>query len=243
MADTALTIIQDALMELGVLGAEESASSFEADAALRKLNNLIEAWNIEGLMTYGSTPYLLPLVANKSTYTIGTGGDLNIARPSSIQSAFVRDNTLTAANVYDYPLYLYSNEEWQDVPIKGLTANFPFGGVWFDDGYPLITAHVLPVPSSSQYSLVIWISPDLSNFSINTVISLAPAYKRALTYDLAQELCFSYGPEAIQRAQAMAYRARDAKAVIKAKNLQVNELGIDPRLGTRRFNFLTGGSV
>jgi len=52
MADTALTIITDSLLDIGVLADEEVPTASQAAGALRKLNNLIDSWNIESLIEF-----------------------------------------------------------------------------------------------------------------------------------------------------------------------------------------------
>lgn len=237
MADTALTLITDALLDLGVLADEETPSASQAQGGLRKLNNLLDSWNIENLMVYGAQSYTIPLVSGQASYTIGTGGNLNIPRPTSIQSAYVRDLTLPVAQRLDYPLYMYTNQEWSDVAFKGQTASWPNWGVWFDDSYPLINAYVNPVPNTSQYGLVIWIAGDLANLDLNDVISLAPGYKRAIVANLAIEMAPSYQ---VEPSAAIVEIARQSKSLIKSKNFQLNELQIDPRLTGAVFDYRTG---
>ena len=221
MADTAFTIITDALLDIGVLADEEVPTASQAAGALRKLNNMIDSWNIDGLLVYGATQYVVPLVANQQVYTIGVGGNLNVARPANITAAYIRDTYLTPANRVDTPLYMFNDTEWANLPMKGMTGTYPNYGVWFDEGFPLIKAYVSPIPTGSQYSLVFWASTNLNNLLLNDVISLAPGYKRAITSNLCLELEGSYGvqtPPSIQRI------AQSSKASLKRKNLQINEL-------------------
>lgn len=237
MADTALTIITDALLDIGVLSDEATPTASEAAGALRKLNNMIDAWNIENLMVYGSTQHILPLVADKGIYTIGVGGDLNIARPNNITSAYVRDTSQPASNQLDWPLTIYNNQDWADVAFKGLTSSWPNWGVWFDQTFPLIKAYLNPIPNSSQYSLVFWDSGILGNLLLNDLITLAPGYKRALTANLCIELAPSYG---VQVSETIARVAMESKADIKIKNFQLNTLSVDPLLAGGSFNIRTG---
>lgn len=83
MPTTARILISASLFDLGVIGDGESLTASQADQGLRRLNNLVSGWQ-----TYpGTIPaierMIFPLVANKQTYTIGLGGDLNVPRPTA----------------------------------------------------------------------------------------------------------------------------------------------------------------
>ena len=220
MADTALTIITDALLDLGVLADEEVPTASMAAGALRKLNNMIDSWNIESLMVYGANQYVLPFISNKGSYTIGPLGDFNIPRPALIESAFIRDMIAPAENRLDQQLYIYTDQEWQQQPFKGQITTYPFG-VWFDYGFPYVTAYVNPIPNTGQYSLVIWTTGLINNLELADVISLAPGYKRALTANLCIELAASYQ---VEIPQTIATIARESKKWLKIQNIQVNEM-------------------
>ena len=73
MADTALTLITDTLLDMGVLANQAQPTAFQTQQALRKLNNLLESWSIEGLLVFGVTGNVLPLVAGKQVYSLGPG--------------------------------------------------------------------------------------------------------------------------------------------------------------------------
>lgn len=225
MADTALTLITDALIDIGVLADEEVPTAAQAQSALRKLNNMIDSWNIENLAVYGSTQHILNLQANKGIYTIGEGGDLNIPRPNNITSASARDLTQPPTSQIDYPLYLMNDMEYQNIILKGLTSPWPNMAIWFNKKYPLIEAYVYPVPVSDNFGISIWDSGILNSLTLHQEVNLAPGYKRALTANLCKELAPSYG---VQVPEGVAQVAISSKADIKVKNLQLNELSTAP---------------
>lgn len=238
MADTALTIITDALMDIGVLADEEVPTASQASSALRKLNNMIDSWNIENLAIYGATEYVLPMVAGQGKYTIGEGGDLNVPRPNNITSAAARDLTLPPESQVDYPLYIMSDLEYQSIVLKGLQSPWPNMAIWFNKTYPLIEAYVYPVPTGSNFGVSMWDSGILNNFTLHQVVNLAPGYKRSITANLCLELAGGYGVSVPDTVQTIAVQS---KADIKTKNLQVNELSPTGR-GNGRYNIFTDGA-
>lgn len=232
MAYTTLNLITDVLLDMGVIADQETPTSAQSVGALGKLNDLIESWNLDPQKLYGSTQYILPFVANQATYTIGIGGDLNVARPDDISSAFVRSTSQVASQQQDIPLKMLTDQEWQDITVKGMTGTFPFA-VWFNMTYPLITAYVTPIPTGSNYSLVFWDGNANATLALNTVLSLAPGYKRALKYGLFIELAPSYQ---IEVPSAITTLAATSKMTIDRHNLQINELETD---GILRYNILS----
>lgn len=238
MADTALTIITDAMMDIGVLADGEAPTASQAAGALRKLNNMIESWNIDELMLYGHTSHVMPFVANQSVYTVGTGGSINIDRPDYIEGAYIRDTTLPAANVQDIPLYIYNDQEWDDVAFKSMNSAYPNYGIYIYYDFPLIKLYPLPVPNSSQYQLVIWVKGQITSFSTLTQqVQLPSGYKRALTSNLCIEIAPSYSlgvPDDIRMI------ARNSKDDLRVKNFQLSELVLDPRICSRYFDIKTG---
>jgi len=236
MADTALDLIVDALLDLGVLADEETPTASQAAGALRKLNNMIDAWNIENLMVYGSQQYIFPLTANQGVYSIGPTGTLNIPRPAQIQSAFIRDVNASAPYRADIPLYIYNDQEWQDVTFKGQTESYPLG-IWFNNTSPLIYAYLNPVPSTTQYSVVFWAAGQLANLNLTDVINFAPGYKRALSSNLAIELAASYQ---VEPPGSVVSIAQKSKSWLQVNNLQINEMNLPVGLDHPWFDIRTG---
>jgi hypothetical protein len=221
MTDTARDIISEALLDLGVLAEGEQPTAIQAAGALKKLNGMLELWSLDNLLIYGMTRNQLSLVGGQGTYTIGTGGNLNIPRPNQILSAYVYDTTLPLTQRADYPLRIYNNQEWADQTFKDWQANFPIFGIYFDDKYPLITAYVNQVPTSSQYAIAIYTSDILSNLTIDQVLSFPAGYRTLIVSNLAIELSGSYQVEVPQSVQLAATKSM---RLIGNKNVQINEL-------------------
>lgn len=220
MAYTALNLITDVLLDMGVLADQETPTAAQSAGALVKINDLIESWNLDPRRIYGVNERILPMVASKRVYTIGPGGDLDIIRPNIITEAFIRNTSYSLPNQQDMPMAVLTDKEWANIPNKYVTGTFPYA-VWFDNTYPLMTAHVTPVPTVGTYSLIFWDS-DISTLpALNTVLSLPPGYKRALKYALYIELAPSYQIEIPQSVSAL---AASSKQSVDRNNMQINEL-------------------
>lgn len=223
MADTALDIITDSLLDLGVLADGETPSASQAQGGLRKLNNMLDAWNIENLMVYGSIQNVFALTAGVGVYTLGSGGAFNVNWPVNITSAYMRNTALPVTQTLDLPLWMYTDSEWQDEPLKQQTDTLP-RGIYIDKTYPLQTVYLTPIPTTSQYSLVLWNNGMITTLALNDVFMFPPGYKRAITANLCIELAPGY--EA-QVSQATASIANSSKYDIRAFNLQMNTLMLE----------------
>ena len=84
-------LLQDALIEIGVLAPSDAMQPEDAAYALRLFNRLLAKWNSENLMVYTVNRQVFNLVAGQQVYTLGTGGDFNVPRPVRIQMASVPD--------------------------------------------------------------------------------------------------------------------------------------------------------
>jgi len=232
MAYTALNLITDVLLDMGVIADQQTPTSSQSVGALVKLNDLIESWNLDPQKLYGATQSIIPFVANQAVYTIGSGGDLNIARPNQINQAFVRSTSQAPSQQQDLPITILTDQQWADIPVKGMIGTFPYA-VWFNMTNPLIEAYVTPIPTGSNYSLVIWDNNDNATLSLNTVLVLPPGYKRALKYGLFIELAPSYQ---IQVPAEISTLAATSKMSIDRQNLQINTLETSDAI---RYNILS----
>jgi len=92
------TIIQDALMEIGVLAAEETAKAHHTKRGRRILNMMVKAWQgspnvfTSGLKMWARERASLTLTAKISFSLKASGGDLDIDPPVAILSALLRDS-------------------------------------------------------------------------------------------------------------------------------------------------------
>jgi len=219
--DTARDIITESLLDLGVLADGETPTAIQAAGALKKLNGMLELWSLDNLLVYGMTENVLPLVSNQGIYTIGAGGDLDIPRPNNIIAVAIRDMSQPLNSRFDFPIRIYNNEEWAEVTLKGMTALWPAYGVYFDYQFPYINAYTNPIPSSSQYSLVIYTSGILSNLTLDQVLQFPPGYRTLIVSNLSIELSGTYQVEVPASVQLAATKSQK---LISNKNIQINEL-------------------
>lgn len=226
---TARTLIRKAMQVGGILFKTETPSSDEANDALRSLNQLVALLSNENLMIYSRQQEIFPLTGGKAAYTIGPGGDFNTQRPLKIASAFVRIGNI------DYPLYPYRDTSYdENTALKSLMA-LPSQRYVYDNGYPLATMTLYPVPTSN-WNIYIRTEKELSQFTLDDDIELPPGWEFFLTYELATMLQPEYGQPVNQDLKLLANQARSMIEMAVAKNRTMDAQPI----GAEQFNIYTG---
>ena len=226
MADTTYDLLVEALTDLGVLADGEIPSASQAQGGLSKLNSMLDAWNLDSLMVYGSTGFVFPPVPGQATYTIGAGGNFTIPRSAKLSAIYLRTTDMPASNQLDTPVWYSTNAQWQSVPLKGMTGSIPVMA-WVNETYPLASVTLTPVPDSTQYKIVIWADGVLGPLGLYDLVALPPGYREAIVANLAIRMAPGYQAEV---SPITAQIASNGKDMIRANNLQVNVLQIDPRL-------------
>lgn len=222
MATTVRTIVEDALGELNVLALGESASGADAAAGLRALNNLIDQWAAEKLQIYGIVRTTWTMVASTQTYTVGTGGDVNIARPQYIEHVNFQDTS--PSKDQEYQLSHLTEDAWSRVPIKTLTSPFPTSW-YYDSAYPLGNLSFWPIPTSATLEGVIYAATAVTEFAaLGTSVALPPGYRRMFVKNLALDLAASYGRE---MTASMMRDAEETVSVVKRNNKRTMDMSID----------------
>lgn len=197
MTTSALDIITGAAKLLGVVFKSEVLPADEANDGLILLNDMLDTWSNDDVSTISYTLENFS-ITGASSYTIGSGGTFNTSRPINIISAVIRLSSV------DYPLQIITQEEYQtEISIKSLTSQIP-QYLTYDNGYPLGTIKMFPVPTSGS-TLYLQSNKPLSNLSaLATVVDLPPGWKRALKYNLALDMAPQYGVEAPAEVQRIA---------------------------------------
>lgn len=227
-------IITLALKEAGVLGVGQSPLAEDINDAFLLLNGMIAQWQRRRPMVYHLVD-VSKQATGAGSYTIGSGGDFNTARPAAINSAFVRQTNGSAT--VDYPLaVLSSREDYNDIVSKSVQS-LPMA-VYYDASYPLGTLYFWPVPTS-LYQLHVTVYESLPKFTnLASQLSLPPEYFEALHYNLACRLRPAYQ---LPPDPTLVQLAKSALDTVKMANTQVPHLKMPAGLmGTGRFNIYAG---
>lgn len=219
---TVRDVVTGSLQEIGVIAAGETASDADAAIGLRALNDLVDQYAAERLQIYALVRTTWTIAASTQTYTIGPGGDVDIARPMYIDH--VNFQNTSPSKPLEYQLNRLTEDAWSRVPIKTLTSPFPTS--WYPSrAYPLDVLSFWPVPTSSSLEGVIYAPTAVAEFSaLSMAVALPPGYRRMLIKNLAADLCPSFERQATPMLIA---QAADAKSTVKRSNKRLMDMNID----------------
>jgi hypothetical protein len=187
---------------------------------------LIGSWSDDNLMIPHRVNEVLPIPSQASSYSIGTGGDFNTARPLTIESAYIRQDGI------DYPLDIVPLEQYNRIANKSIQTRPDW--LFYENSYPLGKIYFDFQPDTTM-SLGLSSLKELTQLTnLSTSISLPKSYERALKFNLAIELCGEYGKEP---RMSVVNGATESKAAIERRNNahRVPQLTVERALVRTRY--------
>lgn len=217
-----------------LLAGMDTPTADDLNTALLRLNDLIDAWKIEGLLvnTFARTTWTL---TTATSYTVGSSGTIAIDRPSNaaLLRFALQDNSLSPA--YERPLANYTEQSYRAIGQKSLTATYP-NGFYYNPTTPTGTLTPWPVPSGSNLSGVVYAPAPASEVALTDTLLLPQGYRRFYRDNLAVELATDFDVEV---SQLLMKSAEDSKASVKRANVRMvyltseaAALGGPSRMGT-----------
>jgi hypothetical protein len=152
-------------------------------------------------------------------------------RPLQIESGFVRVTTNSNGSpIYngglDYPLSIFSIEEYESIGLKALNGPWP-KGIYYQPSEPLGTIFVWPNPAQGEMHLFAY--TILQQFtSLYDSVSLPQGYNMAMRWCLAERLLPMYGKTNPTTVQLISAYAGQAKATIKRTNMRPPQISRYP---------------
>lgn len=224
---TALDLIKSSLRLCGVLATRENPSANEAQDALMILNQMIDSWNSESLMIYTIQRNVFDIVSGQQTYTLGNGGNFDMARPAKIQS-YTIISLQNPSQPLELPLDVYTDVAWANVPVKNVPSSLPTA-VYDDGSFPFRNLSYWAVPNVGSLQAGIYSWQAINRFlDLSTAYSFPPAYLKALRYSLAVDLCQEFLGK--DPAPSIIQQANESRAKIKSLNSPLIGLRCDPAI-------------
>jgi hypothetical protein len=247
MADVALSLIQNALSEIGVYTPGEALSNADAQFALGKLNRMLDEWNSQELFIYARTFPNAPLITGFAAQplTIGPTGSFMVVpqRPEKIIAANIfLNNTPTLVK---YPLTIRDADWWAAQRVPQITTAVPTD-LYYEPAWPNGQMFIWPVPTVAwPLELELWsILTQIPNLTFS--ISLPPAYANALTLGLAVDCAAAFRKNP---APSLALRAQQSWSALQNMNSRPPLMGTSdsglPKATRNRptFNYHSGQST
>lgn len=231
---TVQELISGALMDMGVLGQGQTAGGAQANFALSVLNDsLIESWSTDRLLIYTISRVTWTMANGQASYTVGSGGEVNIARPSTMnmQGCNVSFIDTTASTPYtELPLWPLTDTAFQAIPQKTYGATYPTG--WYYNptftsaAAPYGTLSFYPVPNVSTLIGVLYAPVAAGTVALSDTLAIPPGYKRFYRTNLAAEMLDAFSVPA-ETAARIERKARESKGDIERVNTRIQDLGVD----------------
>jgi hypothetical protein len=221
-----LDLVTDALNEIGLLASGETATADDGWVGLRALNRMVDAWKAERVFIYQVARSTWSIVSGTGSYTVGTGGNVNIVRPVRIDSIAISDSSITPP--YEIPLRMMTDADYAGIRIKTQQALRP-SAAWYNLTFPTATLVFWPVPTSSTLLGVLYAPQAVDEFAAlaDTVI-LPPGYRRMIVKNLGLELAPQYGATVSPQLERLERQAQDSFAVVVRANKRLQDLKFEP---------------
>lgn len=240
---TVLDIITQSMFDLGLLQEGEVPTADQAQIGLDAGNEWLDSLADDFLTVYAIARSTWTLTAATS-YTVGTGGDVNIARPVNAQAieniGYINSNFTPAIETQLGPCL--TEDAYALIPIKTYTNPYPTN-FYYSPTWPLGTLKPWPVPSASLLTGVLYTRTAITEFSALTdVVSVPPGYRRFFRARFALEVASAYAAEP---SAALIKKATEAERSIKTANVRMVDMATDAaRLfsGGPKPNIYTGSN-
>jgi len=234
---TVVDLLQLALKEIGVNGVGQSVLAEDLNDGLKKLNMMISQWNQRRWLVYQLKD--LSVVSTGATvYSIGPAGDfITSQRPTTIESAYVRQRANTNLPI-DFSLkVIQSMEDYSRIAVKQATS-FPTA-VFLNPNWPTGQVFFWPVPQAAIYELHVVVQVVLERYdNLNSPLGLPPEYEEAVLYNLAFRLAGGYQVDPMHTTVAL---AKAALGTMRQVNTRIPELLMPSELArTDSINIFSG---
>jgi hypothetical protein len=250
MIATAQEIIDDALVELGILSAPgQAASPGNTAIGLSKLNQMIDQWNLRQARIWAVERRVYSFIPAQATYTLGPTGDWIGTRPIGPRPGngiYQASAILPGSPSVNIPITILDQEQWANLRLRNIGATIPLA-LYNDGAVPNTNVYFYGTPPAG-YQIELWTQRQLSQYAAaNTSLTLPPGYRLALSLSLAEELIGIFSRIIPAIPVGLDKRAKDARAALVALRVQpapqTNDAGTIGASNRPAYNWRTGGFV
>ena len=218
-------IATDAFAMLGVYAPGETITAADLNQAFISFNDMLDNWSNQSLAAFANVDNSVVLVNGKNSYTVGSGGDVNVARPlylnSAPGSAYIVD---LQSNVY--PVTVIDQTAWNSISSRNVSGTWP-EWVFYDPQFPLGILNVWPTPTAG-YTLHFTSRAALVDAAaFNSSISLPPGYALALKANLAWVLIPYFAEQSQASAPFVIKQATKTLGDLKRTNTVIPQAVFD----------------
>ncbi len=193
-SNTVYGIINDAMHDAGYLQEGEYPNSEQLATYQRRLCDIINLWQTQGLKLFFNQDLSIPLVSGQNKYTLSVGGDVDMTKPMRALQGYV----LTADSEIRRPLIAISWNEWLN--LSQVEANpGAINSYFIDKQATVLNVHVWQTPDDTEAlnTLHLLIQVAAANpANLEETVSFPQEWRIALRWGLADDICTGQ-PQAI----------------------------------------------
>lgn len=196
------SIIQDAYSDAGLIQEGQTVNSEQIVVGMRKLTDMINLWQTQGLKLWLLEDLPVTLVAGTPTYTLGLTGTVAMVKPTQVIDAYYQD-----ASGNRRPLTPLAWADW--LRLSQVTQQGAINSYFVDKQQAALNVSFWLVPDTTAATGTghLLIRRQVTGFiNVTETMNFPPEWRIALRWGLADELATGQ-PQAImdrcqQRAQA-----------------------------------------
>lgn len=184
---TALRIVILAYEDAKLTAEGETPNSEQISRGMSRLNDIVNFWNTKGLKLWTLIDQSINLVADQQSYTIYSGGDVNLAKPMRILQGYIE---IADTDETKRPITAMSWDEWMRISQTGQSGTI--SQFFVDKLYDRLTVYFWLIPDSTEAANTahLLIQQRVTNPQALTETLMFPqewfiALRWALAYDLS----------------------------------------------------------
>jgi hypothetical protein len=188
---------------LRLLGIRDFSDTDRQEEAIEALNSMLASWRED--LHHSPVQDSFTLTAGTPSYTIGSGGTVDTARPVKILSGFIRDS-----NGGDYPINTeLSRIEYEAIHDKDAPGR-P-GAIYYDKGNTLGlgTIYFDTAPVDAETCYILSLKPYDEYTDLTDTFLLPVEYEEAVIFNLAVRLAPEYFMDPTQFVNGEAQRLKE----------------------------------
>lgn len=204
--NTPISIIQDAYFDAGLLQEGESLNGEQIVNGLRKLTDLTNLWQTQGLKLWLNVDKTIPLVAGQGTYLLGPSGDVVMTKPLRVIDAWY----VTSTGIRR-PLTPLAWSEY--IRLSQINQTGAINSYFVDKQATQLSVFfwLLPDATAATGAAHLLLQTQVTNpITVTETINFPIEWRLALRWGLADELCTGQPQAIMDRCQQRAAAYRDA---------------------------------
>ncbi len=220
------TLINGAMVEIGVLQPGETPAPEMANIGLVWVQRMIDAWAANRLTLSLQLRTVFTMPSGTSSIQIGTGAAVNIARPMYLDDVnYIIPGSSPAVEV---PIGQMDQDAYASLSIKALQSALPLQS-FYQTNMTDALATLFLWPQVTQDVEIVLYAPQAVGVPASLATNLIgpPGYQDAFHYELSKRLC---RPNGVAMPDGLAEQAAAAWTTMTRPNIQPSVLGIDAAL-------------